>query len=101
MPRTRTSPESQPAIDEDRVVSFRAVIGYDDQGDYDPNTTHFEYAVNNLANGQVIDSQVRRIDWNDIPAAAQSDLVDVFNRVLADAEAQGLIGAGTDSGDPA
>lgn len=100
MARTRTTPESKPAIELDTIEQFAVNLAYDATGTVDPDGITFTYVVNNRdASGNVIESNTRTIKFANWPASVKADLKAVYTRVLADAENQGLIGAGTDTDD--
>ena len=100
MTRTRTSPEVKPSVAIDTIEQFGVTMAYDAAGAVDIANVKFSYVANNrAADGSVIESQVRELDFQGLPGAVKTDLRAIYNRVLADAEASGLIGAGTDTDD--
>ena len=100
MARTRTTPETQEEITTDYVMQFGVVMAYNDNGTPNTDGIKFVYTVNAAdANNVVVKSQVRELVFANWPAAVKTELKAIYARVLADAENQGLIGAGTDSDD--
>jgi hypothetical protein len=100
MPRTRNTPTTRPAIEIDTVEQFGVVMAYNENGSVDTDNVKFTYIVNNRSSaGDVIESQQRVLPFANWPNPVKAELKAIYLRVLADAESQGLIGAGTDTDD--
>lgn len=102
MARTRTTPATPtlPDLTGDRVVSFGVRMVYDDAGAIDKERSRFEYNVENIdENGKVAGSHRYEANINDWSTGLRTDLKAVRDDVLAHAEAQGFIGAGSDAED--
>lgn len=103
MARTRTVAETPtlPDLTGDRVISFGVRMVYDrDTGAIDKEGSRFEYEVQNIdENGKVAGSHRYEANINDWSTGLRTDLKAVRDDVLAHAEAQGFIGAGSDSED--
>ena len=100
MARTRTTPETRPSIALDTLESFALTMGYTAAGVANTSRISFRYVVNNrLADGTVVDTQAKTIPFANLSAPLKSALESFYAAVLADAQSEGLIGAGTDSDD--
>jgi len=100
MARTRTTPETRADIALDTIESFGLTMRYDASGVSDTSRVSFRYTVNNrLADGTVVATQSSAQLHADWTAGLESAIETFYAAVLTDAEAKGLIGAGTDSDD--
>ena len=100
MARIRTTPESRPGISLDTIEQFGVVLAYNEDGTVNTDLVRFVYTVNNReAGGNVVKSLQRTLMFPDWPAAIKTDLKSIYVKVLADAQNQSLIGAGTDTDD--
>ena len=101
--RTRTTAETPtlPDLTQDRLESYSLRLNYDhDTGAISKDGSYFEYEVANInENGKVAGSQRFRVNITDMPTALRTQLKALRDAVMTHAEAQGYIGAGTDSED--
>lgn len=99
MTRVRTTPVNITVI-EDRITSFTLAIEYHADGTINQQNTRFGYFVDNMnSDGEVVDTRGRGVNMEDWPAALKADIKTLYDRILIDAENQGLIGPGTDTDD--
>ena len=100
MARIRTTPETYETITEDVISEFKLSIEYNSDGTVNQQNTRFGYfAQNRNSEGKILNTQGRSIAMENWPAALKTDIKALYTRILADAESQGLIGAGTDTDD--
>ena len=80
MPRTYTTPVSQPAVNTARVMHFDLVVGYDGAS-VDLTSTYFAYTINSYdENGNAVESVIERILWADIPGPVKTALKGLYNQ---------------------
>ena len=99
MTRVRTNPVNI-TVTEDRITGFTLGIEYNADGTINQQNTRFGYFVENINSiGEVVDTQGRGVNMEDWPQSLRDDIKVLYDRILIDAENQGLIGAGTDTND--
>jgi len=98
--RQLTDPLEPISVPTQRVISGRYVLAVKPDGTVDLPGSWYEYRVDSYnADGSLQERQAKRVYTPDMPAAFKVKLRDLHNMVISDAEASGLLGAGTDTAD--
>lgn len=97
MPRIRSTPEATVEVAIDTVEYFGVDFTYNTNGTL--RTSDFVFVIRNRsADGKVVETHRRTVPVVNWPPGLKQQLSVILSRVLADAEADGLIGAGPDVG---
>ena len=100
MSRTRTAPETRPAISTDRLKSMVVTMEYNDDGSVNRDSINFIYSFESVdADNKVYDSFHETINIDQWPATAKADIKSLRDKVMVDAQNKGRIKPGTDTDD--
>lgn len=99
MPRIRSEPDVLLAIVEDRIDRFAVPIEYKPDGTVDVSNTKLSYTLaGRTENGKALLWRGESVSVQSMPPTIKSALRLIYQWISQDADAKGLMGAGTDQG---